>query len=131
MDEYDILVVDDDEDMRLVITGHLEDSIPCTIRNAADGVEALLEIDRRKPDLMILDVMMPRMTGWEVLKTIRKNPLFYDIVVLLVTGVGVVVNWATADLYGANDTIDKPFEPKELISKARRLLEDSSEEEDE
>ncbi|NSW55500.1 MAG: response regulator [Armatimonadetes bacterium] len=80
-----ILVVEDDEGMRHALRTYL-DSLGYEVRTAVNGTEALRLIARRKPDLMILDLLMEEMSGWEVLETLRSSDATWDIRVLVLTG---------------------------------------------
>ena len=89
---------------------------------AADGEEGLAKILTQKPDLILLDVMMPRLTGWEVAKYLRERPEYDDMGIIMVTAIGETVNDMTSPLYGADEHIDKPFKLAELEFKIRKIL---------
>ncbi len=88
-----------------------------------DGEEALRAALTQKPDLVLLDVMMPQMNGWEVCKALRARPEFADVGILMLTAIGPNLNEMTAPLYGADDFLDKPFIIEELLGKLRTLAE--------
>ncbi len=118
-----ILIADDDPDLRQLVRLQLESS-DCDIQEANDGAKALECILADHPQLVILDVMMPQLTGWEVLRYIRTNP-DPDIAatgVLMLTGIGETLNELSSPMYGADDYIDKPFKGQELLFKVRRVL---------
>ncbi|GAC1351892.1 MAG: hypothetical protein NVS3B20_18390 [Polyangiales bacterium] len=116
-----ILVADDDPDMLALVTRHLR-SMKCTVVEATDG-ELALDLGRKEvPDLFILDVMMPGRSGWEVCKAIREDPELRDCAVIVLTGIGEQLNSLTSPLYGADASIDKPFEFPELDFKIRKVL---------
>jgi DNA-binding response OmpR family regulator len=118
-----ILVADDDPDMLGLVTQHLK-KMKCKVVEAGDG-ETALELGRKhRPDLFILDVMMPRMSGWEVCKAIREDDDLKDSAVIVLTGIGESLNSMTSPLYGADTCIDKPFEFPELDFKIRKVLSD-------
>jgi DNA-binding response OmpR family regulator len=118
-----ILVADDDPDMLALVTRHLR-GMKCRVVEANDG-EAALELARNEhPDLMLLDVMMPGLSGWEVCKAIREDESFVDTAVIVLTGIGEQLNSMTSPLYGADASIDKPFEFPELDFKIRKVLSD-------
>src|SRR5262245_2333048 len=77
--EASILLDDDDAQHREVMQAYLE-SLPCRLRTARDGIEAVEMIDEEPPALVLLDVMMPRMSGFEVCQKIKSNPATRDIV---------------------------------------------------
>ena len=74
--------------------------------------ETRLEFPRRKeqPDVVLLDVMMPAKSGWEVARALKQDPLTSSIKIVMVTAIGVQVNELTSPLYGADAYVDKPFE---------------------
>ncbi len=88
-----------------------------------DGEEALREAIASPPELVILDVMMPQMNGWEVCRALRARPEFEDVGILMLTAIGPNLNEMTAPLYGADDHLDKPFVITELLSRLASLLE--------
>ena len=91
-----------------------------TIANdGEEGIETILSV---QPDMVILDVMMPLMNGWEVCKYLREQAQFKDLPILMLTGIGRVVNDMTSPLYGASDHLDKPFEMEDLIERVDTLL---------
>jgi DNA-binding response OmpR family regulator len=116
-----IAYVDDDLELRTVVAQFLEDE-GYEVLLAADGEEGLALIITERPDMVILDVMMPKQNGWEVTKSLRANPEWKDIPILMLTGIGATLNEMTAPLYGATDHLDKPFEFDELLDKVEALL---------
>ena len=116
-----VLVADDDIDILSLVTRHLR-TLDVNVLEASDGEEALRIARRAQPDLVILDVMMPGMSGWEVCRAIRDDDSLSDTIVMMVTGIGERLNEMTSPLYGANEFIDKPFDLAELDAKVRKLL---------
>lgn len=119
--ERTVLLADDDLEMRRLVRRALS-GLPVNIVEAPDGEEAIEKIITEQPALVILDVMMPGFSGWEVLKYIRSKPEYADIAVLMLTGVGPTVNSLTAPLYGADAYLDKPFDLDEVREIAEGLL---------
>ncbi len=116
-----ILVVDDEEPVRMLLRDTLElDAYEVT--DAADGPEALEAFDERIPDGIILDIMMPRMSGIDVLREIRRRPGGSDIPVILLTA--AADDQTTWDGWSAGATcyLTKPFDPDNLLSWVERLL---------
>jgi CheY-like chemotaxis protein len=118
---YKILIADDERALRLLIAGTLEIG-EYDILEADNGIQALDLVKRERPDLIILDVMMPGMTGYEVCKRIKTNPDIADTKVLILTAKGQQSDeeaaWeALADFYLA-----KPFSPMELLSMVEEVL---------
>ena len=117
-----ILVADDDLEILSMVTRHLRMK-GASVLEASDGEEALSVAQREKPDLVILDVMMPGMSGWEVCRSIRDDESLAHTGVLMLTGIGERLNEMTSPLYGADDYIDKPFDFEEFDSKVDGVLE--------
>ncbi len=116
-----ILVADDDVEILGLITRHLR-TLDVRILEASDGEEALKVVRRERPNLVILDVMMPGMTGWEVCRAIREDDSLGNTGVIMLTGIGERLNEMTSPLYGADEYLDKPFEFRDLDALIERVL---------
>jgi PleD family two-component response regulator len=116
-----LLYADDNEDMRSMVRTFLEAS-GHEVAVAADGVQALDAIDKREPDLLILDLDMPHMTGFEVCRAVKGNPFTERIPVLLLTGQGAIESKIEGFEAGADDYLAKPFDPRELRARVTALL---------
>src|ERR1700690_431829 len=90
---------------------------------ASDGDEAWKLARERLPDLVVLDVMMPGMSGWEVCRKIRQDAAPAPTGVLMLTGIGESLNETTSPLFGADEYIDKPFDFEKLVEKIAHVLE--------
>lgn len=121
-----ILVADDDLEVLSLVTRHVR-GLAGEVLEASDGEEALRVARREKPDLIILDVMMPGMSGWEVCRAIREDEKLGNTGVIMLTGIGERLNEMTSPLYGADDFLDKPFDLDDLETKIRIVLEKRSE----
>jgi len=117
-----ILVADDDIEILSLVTRNLR-RMDATILEANDGEEALKIARREKPDLVVLDVMMPGMSGWEVCRAIREDAGLAGTSVIMLTGIGERLNEMTSPLYGADDHLDKPFDFEELERRVEAQLE--------
>lgn len=122
-DKPRILVADDDVELLAILVQHLK-STPCKLIEARDGEEALALAREHKPDLMILDVMMPGLSGWEVAKRVRDDDALAHTGIIILTAIGEALNALTSPLYGADDKLDKPFDFRELDEKIARVLAD-------
>lgn len=120
-----VLIADDDMEIRALVRRALSD-LDCELIEAHDGEDALEKIIVEAPDLVVLDVMMPTLTGWEICKYIRSKPHLADTRVLMLTAVGKTVNELTSPLYGADAYLDKPFDLKELAAEVQRLLDEQA-----
>ena len=116
-----ILVADDDLEILALVARRLS-ALPAQIVEASDGEEALRLARREKPNLVVLDVMMPGMSGWEVCRAIREDDSLGDTGVIMLTGIGERLNEMTSPLYGADGYLDKPFELDDLADKVREVL---------
>ncbi|MCS7175147.1 response regulator [Pseudothermotoga sp.] len=115
-----VLVVDDSEVLRKIVNFNLTKE-GFTVEEAKDGVEALEKIKSNKPDLIVLDIMMPHLNGFEVLKRIRSDQETSNIPVIILTAKGGEDDAKTALQYGANGFLTKPFSPLKLIEEVRRV----------
>ena len=116
-----VLVVDDNEQNLELLQAYLED-LGCPIRAARDGLEAIRSIEAEEPDLILLDVMMPRMSGFQVCSRIKSNPQTRDIPVVVVTALNEVGDVERAVESGADDFLTKPVNKLELLTRVRSLL---------
>lgn len=122
LSQANILLVDDNLQNLELMQAYLE-SLPSRLRTARDGVEAVRMIEQEIPDLVLLDVMMPRMSGFEVCQKIKANPTTRDVVVIMVTALHEVGDFERAVECGTNDFITKPVNKLELLTRVRSLLE--------
>jgi len=116
-----LLIADDDPELIGILLKRLQ-VLECEIITASNGADALDLVKEKRPDAVILDVMMPRMNGWEVCKSIRSDEEISDTPVMILTGIGENLNEMTSPLYEADDHIDKPFNFADLLFKVKRLL---------
>lgn len=116
-----ILLVDDNLQNLELMQAYLE-SLPCTLTTARDGIEAIAEVERERPDLILLDVMMPRMSGFEVCQKLKSNPSTRDIVIIMVTALHEVGDYERAVESGTDDFLTKPVNKLELVTRVKSLL---------
>lgn len=122
--QYRALVVDDQPDLRRLITIALERSgLPISVRTAGSGPEALEQAQNDPPDVILLDVMMPGMDGFEVCARLRAHVRTAFIPILMVTARDDAASRGKGFLVGTDDYITKPFAPHDLLARVRRLLE--------
>lgn len=116
-----ILIADDEPDIRLVLRTRLERD-GFAVLEAKDGVEAVRMAQSESPDLIVLDVMMPKMDGFEVLKRLQANPETREIPVIMLTAkaqdVDVFRGWSS----GVSAYLTKPFNPLELLTFVKRIF---------
>ena len=113
-----IMVVDDDSNICELLRLYLEkEGFEAVI--ASDGAKAVAMFDTEKPDLMLLDVMMPRLDGWQVCREIRKKS---SCPIIMITAKGEVFDRVLGLELGADDYVVKPFETKEVIARIKAVL---------
>ena len=116
-----ILVVDDNEQNLELIQAYLEE-LGCPVRTAMDGQEALAAVDEALPDVILLDVMMPRMSGFQACSRLKGTPRTRDIPVIMVTALNEVGDVERAVECGADDFLTKPVNKLELLTRVRSLM---------
>tara|TARA_B100001057_G_C22568246_1_gene840094 strand:- start:145 stop:822 length:678 start_codon:yes stop_codon:yes gene_type:complete len=116
--KYHILVVDDDDRIRELVKEYLKEN-KFVISTANSAEEAKIKLDYFKFDLIVLDVMMPGQSGFELTKEIKKNS---TVPIILLTAKGEVENRIEGLELGADDYLGKPFEPKELLLRIKNII---------
>jgi DNA-binding response OmpR family regulator len=116
-----ILVADDDPEILAMVSLRLGKR-GYHVVTASDGTQAVMQARSAKPALVVLDVMMPGMSGWEVAKDLRHDPDTQGIKILMLTAIGQQINEMTSPLYGADAYLDKPFEFARLEQMIASLL---------
>jgi len=115
-----ILVVDDNKITTKLLRRYLEAN-GFEASEAYDGIDCLEKLKERKPNAVVLDVMMPRMDGYETVKNIKENPETKDIPVVIVTALNDVANQLKSIEAGSDDFLSKPIEEKLLVAKVNLL----------
>ncbi|MGD0278894.1 MAG: response regulator [Smithella sp.] len=116
-----ILIVDDEQDIVELISYNLEKEGFSTIKTY-DGISVFNIIATKKPDLLILDLMLPGMNGLDICKKIRANPATADLPIIMLTAKGDELDKVIGLEIGADDYITKPFSVKELVARVRTVL---------
>jgi two-component system alkaline phosphatase synthesis response regulator PhoP len=119
--ESTVLIVDDNAQNVELLQAFLE-SLPVKIVTATDGVDALEKVAQHKPDLILLDVMMPRMSGFQVCKKLKSDPATKDIQILMVTALNELGDIEQATECGTDDFVSKPVNKFELHTRVKSLL---------
>lgn len=119
-----ILVVDDDPPIRALLRQIIRRAGHETVE-ARDGLEALERIDQALPRMIVLDLMMPRMNGWEVLEALRERGMLGRVPVLVLSAVAAQRAETLAE-YGVHGILGKPFEVGELIEMLRKILDETN-----
>jgi DNA-binding response OmpR family regulator len=113
-----ILIIDDDDKLNSLLTDYLKD-FGFEVLTAAHPEEGLKKLKARSPDMMILDVMLPQMNGFDVCKLIRRT---YDLPIIMLTARGDLTDRIVGLEVGADDYLAKPFEPRELVARIQAVL---------
>jgi two-component system alkaline phosphatase synthesis response regulator PhoP len=119
--ESKVLVVDDNLQNLELLVAYL-DALPCEVSTATDGVEALEKVRQVAPDLILLDIMMPRMSGFEVCRKIKSDPETRDIPIVMVTALNELGDIERGVESGTDDFITKPVNRLELVTRVKSLL---------
>jgi len=121
MDQKKILIADDEPSLRLLVSSTLEDE-RFEIIQAVDGTDALQKAQKHQPDLIILDLMMPNMSGIEVCRTIKSLPTLHTPQIIVLTAKGQEQDIKEAAKAGADRYLKKPFSPLELLTAVEEAL---------
>jgi len=116
-----IVIADDNDQNVELLEAYLSD-FDCEIRTAHDGEETLQVVEEFAPDLLLLDIMMPRLSGFEVCKKIRANPDSKDLLILMITALNEAADFERGVQAGTDDFLTKPVNKVELLCRIRSLL---------
>ena len=120
-----ILIVEDENSLAEVLSYNVEQN-GFRANLAVTGEEALISVEEERPDLIILDWMLPYLSGLEVCRIIRRNSAFHNIPIIMLTARGEETDRIRGLEVGADDYLTKPFSPKELVLRIRTILRRSS-----
>jgi len=116
-----VLVVDDNEQNLELLVAYLE-PLECRVEMAVDGIDALEKVAASTPDLILLDIMMPRMSGFECCRKLKSQPETRDIPVIMVTALNELGDIERGVESGTDDFVTKPVNRLELVTRVRSLL---------
>jgi two-component system, OmpR family, alkaline phosphatase synthesis response regulator PhoP len=116
-----VLVVDDEPNIALSLE-YLMKGQGFDVRVARDGDAALEALRDRQPDVLLLDVMLPKRDGYEVCQTVRANPEWRDVRIIMLTARGRAIEQEKGLALGADDYITKPFSTREVIERVRQYM---------
>lgn len=116
-----IILVEDEQDITNLVTHYLTKE-GYTVKSSLDGIKGLQLVRHEKPDLVILDLMLPEMDGLEVCKRLRADPKTSTLPIIVLTAKGEESDKIVGLELGADDYVTKPFSPKELVARVKALL---------
>ena len=117
-----VLIVDDEKDLVDMLKLRIE-AMGYEVYSAFDGQEGLAKAREIKPDLIVLDIMMPKMNGYEVCRFLKFDDEFKDIPIIMLTARGQEADKQLGEEVGADEYITKPFDSNELVEKIKSILE--------
>jgi two-component system, OmpR family, alkaline phosphatase synthesis response regulator PhoP len=116
-----ILIADDNNTNVELLEAYL-DGVDCEIGVAVDGLDTLAKVAEFQPDLILLDIMMPKMSGFEVCKTLKRDPKTRQIMILMVTALNELGDIERAVVAGCDDFLSKPVNKIELVKRVENML---------
>ena len=122
MERKRILIIDDEPQIVRALELLMERE-GFEVRSASDGIEALHAIEDATPDLILLDLMMPRMDGFELCQRIRSNPAWKDMIIIILTAKGRDIEREKGMALGADHYVTKPFSTREVVKLIKSALE--------
>ena len=120
--EHTVLLVDDNAQNLELLEAYMEDLPEVRVVTAVNGLEAMEKVAAESPDLILLDIMMPKMSGFEVCKRIKADPKTRDTLVVMVTALNEASDIERGAECGTDDYISKPIDRKALVGLVRNLL---------
>jgi two-component system alkaline phosphatase synthesis response regulator PhoP len=121
MEKNKILIADDNENIRDALAYLLEDE-GFKLWIAKDGADALQKVKEVHPDILLLDIMMPEINGYDVCRTIKNDPELSSTYIIMLTAKGQVAEQERGKEVGADEYVVKPFSPAEILVKIKRIL---------
>jgi len=116
-----VLIVDDEKELVKLITFHITIA-GYDVLSAKNGIEALEICEQEKPDLVILDIMLPRIDGWEVCRRLRQNPKTRNMPIIMLSALSEIDDKLKGFNLGIDDYVTKPFSTRELVVRVKRVL---------
>lgn len=121
MDEPVVLVVDDSPTVRKIVQLTLQRE-HIRVVTAGDGLSALAAVADEQPDLILLDIMLPRMDGYNICQIVRKNMAYRDLPIIMLSGKDGLFDRMRGKLAGSTEYMTKPFDSAELVQMVKRYL---------
>ena len=114
-------MVEDEEDSRKILRDLLS-TAAYEMTEAENGEQALAAVAKQRPDLILMDIQMPVLDGYEATRRIKADPAFRDIPIIVVTSYALSGDEVKARAAGCDDFVPKPFSPRQLLARIRKLL---------
>ena len=121
MPQSQVLIADDDPLLREILQ-HKLSAAGYAVRSVEDGRAALEQVQAERPDILVLDAMMPVMDGFEALRRFKQDPRLADVAIIMLTALKREADIVSALKLGAADYVAKPFNPDELVARLDRLM---------
>lgn len=118
---FKVLIADDNPQILELLEAYLE-PLNVDVRLAADGEATLAAVERDEPDLILLDIMMPKRSGFEVCRLLKDDPRYRDIAIIMVTALNEMGDLERARECGSDDFLSKPVNKIELLARVQNLL---------
>ena len=116
-----ILLIEDDPEMIFVLSNILKEE-NYEVQSVTDGQQAMEKVENFKPDVIVTDVMIPKIDGWKLCKKFKENPLTSGIPILVLTGKSEEISELMSYECGADEYISKPFQNNDIINSLKRLI---------
>ena len=116
-----VLIIEDDRDIVELVRYNLANE-GFEVGSATDGGSGLAQVRKTPPDLLLLDLMLPKISGLEICKEIRRDPALNRLPILMLTARGEEADRVVGLEMGADDYVTKPFSPRELVARVKALL---------
>ncbi len=120
--QHTVLLVEDNLQHLELLEAYMEDMPEIRVVTATNGLEALQKVQEESPDLVLLDIMMPKMSGFEVCKRLKSDPKTRDILIVMVTALNETSDIERAAECGTDDYLSKPVDRQALVDLIRNLL---------
>lgn len=122
MKQHRVLIVEDEPDNQAIVRAVVEEMVGCSVILADDGLEALTKVSDEVPNLVLLDLMLPKLDGYEVARRLKGNPRTQNVPIIAITALARPADRTRALEAGCDDYVDKPFDLDALEQKIRARM---------
>ncbi|MGI5837584.1 MAG: response regulator [Chloroflexota bacterium] len=122
MKQHRVLIVEDEPDNQAIVRAVVEDMVGCSAVLADDGLEALTKVSDQVPNLVLLDLMLPKLDGYEVARRLKGDPKTHNVPIIAITALARPADRTRALEAGCDDYVDKPFDLEALEQKIRARI---------